>query len=367
MNKQYCISIAFILASVFGLETGQAQTPSPVPAVAQSKAITNRAIGEVTTLDLNASRITLKTFDGQNVSFRGDGQTTYRRIPLGETTINHAVDITFNELGIGDRIRVLFMQGTEPLLARTVLVISKSEVTQKEAGDRAEWLKRGIVGRVTALNPATKEITLLARRQERDASLVIAAQGEVNFRRYSPDSIRFSDARPGTFSEIKVGDQLRSLGEQSVDGARFKPEQIVSGSFRTVGGTITSVNAEAGEIKINDLAKQPLTIVLGHDSLLRRLSPELVIRLEDSTKNSTQGSAGGSFLNEIEKLSPISISELKPGEAVLVSCTQGSTPSRVTGIVLAAGVESFIKKRQQQQSTSGDLNLDLGLPRSVTP
>lgn len=227
MTKHYRNSIVFVLASLIGLGTAQAQTPAASPATTPAKSTSNRVIGEVTTLDPSTGKITLKGLDGQVASLRVDEQTTYRRIPLGETTLEHAVPITFNDLGIGDRVRIAFMSGTEPLLARGVIVISKTDVTQKLERERAEWLKRGVVGRVTAINADTKEITLLARSQDHDAPIVITTQGKVNFRRYSPDSIRFSDTRPSTFAEIKVGDQLRSLGTKSADAARFTPEEIV--------------------------------------------------------------------------------------------------------------------------------------------
>jgi hypothetical protein len=372
MGKHRYVFLALTLASLVSLGAAEAQTPpagqAAVPEGAGSRPAPGRVIGDVTGLDAGARQFTLKTPDGRAVTLGVNAQTVYRRVPLGETTLDRAVSITFGEIGLGDRVRVLFAQGAEPLMARTVLVISKTELTEKQGRDRAEWLRRGIVGRVAALDAGTKEITLLARTPEGDASVKIAAGGGANFRRYSPDSIRFGDARRSTFDEIKVGDQLRSLGNRSADGSRFEAEEIISGSFRTVGGTITSVNPQTGEIKINDLqSKQPLTIALNGDSLLRRLPRELVERLEAaSTGSPGQGSAGGDLLNEIEKLPPLSVADLKPGDAVLVSCSQGGAPSRALGVVLAAGVESFIKKREQQRSGRG-LNLELGLPGGVSP
>src|SRR5215467_1076954 len=102
-------------------------------------------------------------------------------------------------------------------------------------------------------------------------SVVMQVSDKVLMRRYAPDSIKFSDAKPSTFEELKVGDQLRALGDKSADGAHFAAEEVVSGSFRTVAGSVTAIDPAAGELKINDLlTKKPLTVVIKQDSVLRR-------------------------------------------------------------------------------------------------
>ena len=106
---------------------------------------------------------------------------------------------------------------------------------------------------------------------------MIAAGGDTKFRRYAPDSVRFSDAQPGVFADLKVGDQLRALGTKSTDGTRFTPEEIVTGSFQTISGTITEIDAEKKEIKIKDLqSQQAVTIAVSKDSSMRRLTPEMI-------------------------------------------------------------------------------------------
>ena len=86
--------------------------------------------------------------------------------------------------------------------------------------------------------------------------------------------------KPGSFAELKVGDQLRALGTKSADGSRFTPEEIVTGSFQTISGTITEIDAEKKEIKIKDLqSQQPVTIAISKDSSMRRLTPEMIAAL----------------------------------------------------------------------------------------
>src|SRR5207245_3774528 len=72
--------------------------------------------------------------------------------------------------------------------------------------------------------------------------------------------------------ELKVGDQVRALGDKSADGTHLTAEEIVFGSFRLAGGTVTAIDPATGEVKINDLkTKQPLVVMIKSDSVLRRL------------------------------------------------------------------------------------------------
>jgi hypothetical protein len=72
------------------------------------------------------------------------------------------------------------------------------------------------------------------------------------------------------------------------------------------------------------------------------------------------GMRGGGDLSEMfGRLPAITLNELTVGEVILVSSTQGSDPSRVTAIQLAAGVEPLLT-----ESTSG-FQGDLTFPSGV--
>src|SRR6185369_5603652 len=136
--------------------------------------------------------------------------------------------------------------------------------------------RRGILGVITALKPESKEITISNRTMAGTQSVVIPVSDKTDMRRYAPDSIKFADAKPSNSGELKVGDQLRALGDRTEDPLRFNPQKIVTGSFRTVGGVVTAVDPATGEIKINELEKKhPLTIVIKHDAVLRKFPSEM--------------------------------------------------------------------------------------------
>ena len=59
-------------------------------------------------------------------------------------------------------------------------------------------------------------------------------------RRYAPDSVKFDDARISTLAQMNAGDQLRARGDRSPDGNDFTAQEIVSGTFRNLAGTVVS-------------------------------------------------------------------------------------------------------------------------------
>lgn len=392
----FVFALAAINVVGAGYAHGQGTTSAASPAQSKTDASVtpNGVIGEVLTIDAGAGRLTVKTDAGAVVNVTLNDKTSYMRLAPGEKTLKNAAKITLADVGTGDRVwargKVSEDQKSVPA-ALALIVMTKADIAQKQERDRAEWQRRGVTGRITAVNPAGQEITVSVRAgRGGERPMTIVAASDARFRRYAPDSVKFSDARPSSFTELRVGDQLRALGERSADGARYTAEEIVTGSFRMVGGPITEINAATGEIKINNLQTgQPLTVVVGRDSILRRLPAEMAERFAqraDGNGPNAQGNgprrggrqqegggdgggprpagagegAGGGGprgrmgggapdLQEMfDNLPAISIADLKKGDAIIVSSTTGVDPTRVTAIRLAAGVEPILNRPQPQ-------------------
>jgi hypothetical protein len=70
------------------------------------------------------------------------------------------------------------------------------------------------------------------------------------------------------------------MGDKSEDGATVKAERIVTGAFQTLGGAITAINAEKGEIVINNFqTKKDVTVVVGKNSVLKQFPAEMAQRM----------------------------------------------------------------------------------------
>ena len=236
---------------------------------------------------------------GGEVTVSYDEKTALLRALPGAKTLEGATPVQAQEITAGDR---LLCRGTlDPagtaLAANRIVVMTRGDVEARQRREREEWQRRGISGVVSAVDPAAKELTVrLGGAAGASAKPVVVEAGGagVAFRRYAPASVRFSDARPGTFSDLAAGDQVRVLGSRSPDGARVTAEQVVSGAFRVVRGTVAEVDAAKGTLSVRENGKGTVTVAVGKDTLLRRLPPMMVMRLLRGTEGgNAQGPGAG--------------------------------------------------------------------------
>ena len=386
--------------------------------VTAQTAPTDRVVGEITAVDAAKKQLTLKTAANKTFSVKTDEKTQYRRVPPGETTLDHATTIAFTDIAVGDKTIARGRVEADNLVAQALVVVSAREIAQKQEQNTEDWKKRGIKGTIVGINPSTGGLMVRMVTPNGPSAIRISTEGrKVRFLRYPPDAVSMNDVKPSSFDDLAFGDQIRALGNKSEDG-KFLAEEIVTGTFQMVGGLITAVNKETGEIKITDIkTKQPFTVVVRPESKLRRLPSSLLKKMEESMASAPaagpggpgdgggpriirpgesssgpapqapsggggggvsqvrmagQGPGGGGgggasssgrvdYGEIIEKLPAITVADLKPGEGIIISSTKGADPARATAIMLAAGVESFLKRLEEAAKRPG-FNLDIALP-----
>jgi hypothetical protein len=374
----------FFFAAAIGLITLLISSPVSFAQGADPNITAKYAIGEIKSIDAAAKQMTIKTDAGSMVTVSLSDKTTYKKLAPGEQTLTNATNVTLTDLAEGDRVmaRGNVAEDRKSVPAAMIVVMTKGDLAKKQEAERAEWRRRGILGVITALKPETKEITISHRTMTGTQTVVIPVTDKTEMKRYAPDSIKFADAKPSEFSELKVGDQLRALGERK-DPEHFVPEKVVTGSFRTVGGVVTAVDPATGEIKINELEKKhPLTIVVKHDAVLRKFPPasemgammggfgrgpggpggpagngggqpsqgqgQAVARPQGGGPGGPGGpggrpGGGGFNINDmLERLPTISIADVKVGDTIIVSSTQGVDPTRLTAISLVTGADTLL-------------------------
>jgi len=376
--------------------------------VAQTPPALKSFIGEITAIDASAQLVHIKGDDGTTYTVSVAGNTSILRVPPGETDIKKATKITFSEINSGDRMlaRGVPAEDGKTIPARTVVIMTKADLAQKRERDRADWQRRGVTGVVTALNPDKKEVGITTRG--RDAKSIVIDASSAGFRRYASDSVRFADAKPSSFADLRTGDTVRALGDKSEDGSRLKADELVSGAFQTIAGTMESVDAAAGEVRLMDLqTKKPLTVRTNQNSLLRRLEPGIAAMLARRLRPEAAGAeaggpagppagasppggppssgapaggpggfrggfggpggpGGGNFdlQQMLERMPALALADLKKGDAVIVSSSKSSDGSALTAIAFVAGVEPFLAAapRSAGQVNLGSWNLDVGVP-----
>jgi len=407
MKKTLCsLTFAVIVMLAFGASARIARAQTSDPAITATQ-----VFGKVSEINASAGLISVKTAAGSVVAASINEKTTYQRVPPGETDLKKAAPASLTEIAVGDGVvvRGFVADDRKSVPAQKIIVVSQSDIAKRNAIERAKWAG-GVKGIVSSVNPTTKELTVTSRSlMGASQAVIIAISDKVAMKRYPADSIpRYSEAKPSKFEEVKVGDQLNARGEKSTDGTRLTAEEVVTGSFKIVGGTITSIDTATNEIKINDLqTKKPLTIVLKPDSVIRRFQggpmmgggpPGGAPGAGQGQQGQGQGGAAGgaqaqqrpqgagaaggpqgpqgngprpgggmSMADMLERLPTISLNDLKVGDTIIMSTTQGANPERITAISMVTGVEQLLAMmaaRQQQgpgqQRPSSDLNSNFG-------
>lgn len=349
MKNFYSIRVLCALVLSTGAPAVSAQAPNPATSPPTDVAITPLSVmGVVSSFTPETHQVLVTTKAGNKVVVTLSDATEFMRIPPGEKTKDKFIKIAPTDFAVGDMVfaRGRMSEDRKNLPAREFYVMSKGDIAVKRDREREDWRTRGLSGTVSALNVEKKEITVDARTADGMKPTVISVSENTSFKRYAPDSIRFGDAKPSSYSEIKVGDQLRARGSKSADGTSFTPDEIVSGAFQTIGGPISAIKSDAKEIKISDVqSHQAVTIVLSSDSTIRQLTPELLNALippkQDTSSAKPKGS--GDLQEMFDQLPALTFQDLKVGDEILVSSTKGAEPTRVTAIAVVSGVGPLLQ------------------------
>ena len=331
-----------------------------------------RPIGVIT--KLQAGNFTLHTDAGPDLLVTLGEGVSLLRVPPGATNLNTATKISLGDISSGDRVLVRgrISDDQKSVAATAVIVMTKSDLAGAREAERSDWQRRGIGGTVRTVNPEAKEITVMAPTAPPTPGnaahpVTVALSASAVLLRYAPDSVKFSDAKPSTFEQIKIGDQMRALGTKSEDGARFTAEKMVSGTFRNLGVSVVSVDAQSRAISVKDLASgQPILVRTNADSKLHRIPPaaaHTLATLNSGGKSDSDASEPPPDVQQMLEHAPaFDLSELKAGDPLIVVSTEGAQPSEVMAIDILAGVEPIFAARPKGSSKAvlGSWSLGMG-------
>jgi co-chaperonin GroES (HSP10) len=367
--RDAALAAGLIFASTAWGEPVFAQTPAPAAA---------RQLGTVKALTGNS--LTLATDAGQQVTVSvGDGVRILQLAP-GSTDLKSAQTITMSDIAVGDRVLVTGKAGDDAasFTASRVILMKSSDIAQKHQDEQADWQKRGTGGLVSAVDGSTLTVSSGAKK------IQVQTSSSTKFRRYAGDSVKFEDAKPGTLSQIQVGDQLRVRGAKSDDGLSIQAEEVVSGSFKNLAGLIATIDSANGTLTLKDLAtKKSMTVKVTANSDMRKLPPQAAAMFAARARGGAAGAGGGAgapgatqgsqpggaqaggqqagqqgssgrpvggmgragmdLSQMLSRLPTETIADLKVGDAVMIvaSQTEPSNPT-VTAVTLLTGVEPIL-------------------------
>ena len=355
--------------------TGMAQAPAAATPSA-------RQIGTVTAISGNS--ITLAADGGAQVTVSVSDGARILQLAPGSTDLKAAQQIAIGDISVGDRILVTGKTGDDGgFTAARVILMKSTDIAQKHQEEQADWQRRGSGGLVSAVDATAGTISISSGAKK----IEVKTSSKTEFRRYSGDSVKFEDAKPGTLAQIQAGDQVRVLGDKSEDGSSIQANVIVSGTFKNLSGTIATLDPKTGVLTLKDLAtKKNVTVKVTSNSDVRKL-PERAAGLlaararggaapgagqgagQGTGSGAGQGTGtaagaqraegaaggpggpgggpgrqgGGDLAQMLAHFPTEALSDLKVGDAVMIVASQPDPGSpAVTAVTMLSGVEPLL-------------------------
>lgn len=387
----FAAAIAVAAVTLSQVAIVRAQTAPAAQAAPATNAV--RSVGTVRSV--GGGSLTVQGDKGESSSFTLPDNVRVVQLAPGSTDLKTAQPAATGDIAVGDRVLVSGRPADSGnAIALRVVLMKSSAIAQNNASRQQDWQRRGSGGVVKAVDTSANTLTLTAGTRTETVTTTTAT----TFRRYAPGSVKFEDAKASRLDEIQPSDQVRVRGEKSADGATIAAEEVVSGSFRNLAGTVSKVDASASSLTLTDLAtKKPVTVAVSGDSDLRSLPPEMAARFAARARGGAaasgnggagaagarpgyaggnpgnaptnasdpaaaqgsrpngggparMGGGGGDLSQIIARLPKQPLADLKPGEAVMVVASgEGSS---LTAITLLSGVEPLLTASPQGGANS---------------
>jgi len=380
------------------------------PASAPGEAQIAKTVGTIKSIAADSITVATESAGEGEISARLTSSTKILRVPPGEKDLKNATALESQDLQIGDRVLVRGQASTagdkHSVVALSVIVMKQADVAAKQQRDREDWQKRGVGGLVTNVDAATGTITISSSEMGANRSIAVHITKDTILRRYAPGSVRFDDAKPAPASQImariKAGDQLRARGTRSADGSEVSAEEVVSGAFRNIAGTIKAIDPASHTMTVQDaIGKNAVVVKVTSDSQMKKLPAEMAQRIAMRLKGpagggntdqpgangqsygknvkdqggapaasraraskSTEGQAasvpgGGQSGNGppdlqrmLSRLPNSTLTDLQKGDAVMIVSTEGTDSGSVTAITLLAGVDAILTASPNQSAST---------------
>jgi hypothetical protein len=367
------------------------------PASSPSGASVAKAVGVIKSVD--ADSITITSESGGQITAKLTSATKILRVPPGEKDLKNAVALQPQDLQPGDRVLVRGQVSADghTIAALAVIVMKQADVASKQQHERDDWQKRGVGGLVTKVDQSTGVVTISTGGMGVSKVVVIHINKNTVLRRYAAGSVKFDDAKVAPIDQVNTGDQLRARGTRSADGGEVSAEEIVTGTFRNIAGTIKMVDATSNAMTVQDLiSKSEVVVKVSSDSQMKKLPAEMAQRIavrlkaaaggnneQPGSASQSQGTAGQSAAPStaggaqgaeaqagrgpgggqggngapdlqrlLSRLPNSTLADLQKGDAVMIVSTVSGDAGAVTAITLLAGVDAILTAAPNRSASS---------------
>jgi uncharacterized membrane protein YgcG len=251
-----------------------------------------RYLGSITAI--NGDTLTVKTDAGDVHQVEVPATAVLKRIAPGEKDLSKAEPLEYSGLDVGDRVLVTLdpnFTGAPPQAAR-IIAIKQADVARKQEAENAAW-NQGVHGLVKSVDATTGVIVVTTRMVPITKDVTVNTTAATVLKRYALGSVVFDQAQPAPIGAIHPGDQLWARGTKNADGTAIAADGVVSGSFRSIPGTVISTDVAASTVTVKNLStKKPVTVRISADAQLRRLDDTVANAIAAGLRGNSAGGGG---------------------------------------------------------------------------
>jgi len=205
-----------------------------------------QAAGQIAGWDLLDHTLTLKSDSSHYFDFRYDASTTFTT--AGGTFRPDELGIP-EGLSIDDRLCVEAFRADNKEIASRVRVTYRGEIDARDKRELIRWQSEGLFGAVKALDQANHRITV---RVSASSDVSVDAAGSVTFWILPTAADDPADTVRGGWESLNPGDAIYVRGERVSGMPTMRARLIVSGGFRSVAGTVESMEPLTSELHLRD-------------------------------------------------------------------------------------------------------------------
>ncbi len=374
-----------------------------------------KAVGVIKSLQADSITVAAESGGegGGDITAKLTSSTKILRVPPGEKDLRNATALQAQDLQPGDRVLVRGQAAadgdghTVVITALAVIVVKQADVAVKQQHDLDDWQKRGVDGIVTKVDAATGTITISRGGTGAGQNIAVHISKNTILRRYPPGSAKYEDAKPAPviqgMAEIKVGDQFHARGARNPDGSDVIAEEVVSGTFPIIEGTIKVIDTVKNTMTVQDaIRKNAVVVAVSPESLMWKLPAEMDRRFAMQLKGTAGGGSGNQpagngqdttgqgappgtggarpgtewqnrrgqgagqgagtggngppdlqrmFQRALSRLPNCKMADLQKGDIVYILATEGGNSDALTAIKLLAGVEAILTASPSRSSS----------------
>jgi hypothetical protein len=319
-----------------------------------------RYLGSITAID--GDTLTVKTDAGDVHQVQVPATASLKRVAPGQTDLTKAEPLEFGSLAVGDRVLVTLDPNVTGSLSQAarIIAIKQADVAKKQEAENAAW-NQGVHGLVKSVDATTGVIVVTTRMGSITKDVTVNTTAATVLERYAPGSVVFDQAQPAPITAIHTGDQLSARGTKTTDGTAIAADGVISGTFRSIPGTVISTDTTASTVTVKDLStKKPVTVRIAADLELRRLDDNVATRIAAGLKGNaaggrgaygggqrtfSQGGGAGPGRMDLETIldhaPQIQLGALRKNDAVMIVATEDA--SGLSAVKLLAGVEPLLE------------------------